>query len=67
MNTEQTGKNIFTSVIKGSKKYYPQAVMEECKYEIKKTKMENLTKCELESSSSDNETGSDSDNESENE
>ena len=30
------------SVIKASKKYYPQTFMEECKYEAKKTKMENL-------------------------
>ena len=29
------------SVIKASKKYYPQKLLEECKYEIKKTKMEN--------------------------
>ena len=43
------------SVIKASKKYYPQTFMEECKYEAKKTKMENLTNDELESSSSDDE------------
>ena len=30
------------SVIKVSKKYYPQTLLEECKYEIKKNKMENL-------------------------
>ena len=28
------------SVIKSKKKYYPQTLIEECKYEIKKTKME---------------------------
>ena len=43
--------------------YYPQT-LEECKYEIKKTKMENLINDELESRSYDNETNSDSDNES---
>ena len=32
------------SVIKASKKYYPQTLLEECKYEAKKTKMENLIK-----------------------
>ena len=51
------------SVIRVSKKYYPQALLEECKYEIKKTKMENLTNDNLESSSSNNETDSESDNE----
>ena len=30
------------SVIRESKKYYPQILLDECKYEIKKTKMENL-------------------------
>ena len=43
--------------------YYPQT-LQECKYEIKETKMENLINDELESRSSDNETNSDSDNES---
>ena len=33
--------------------YYPQALWEECKYEIKKTKMENLINDNLEKSSSD--------------
>ena len=36
------------SVIKASKKYYPQKLLEECKYEIKKTKMENLINDKLE-------------------
>ena len=39
------------SVVKVKKKYYPQTLLEECKYEIKKTKMENLTNDELEASS----------------
>ena len=30
------------SVIRTHKKYYPQALLEECKYEIKKKNMENL-------------------------
>ena len=30
------------SVIKAKKKYYPQTVLEECKYEQEKIKMENL-------------------------
>ena len=30
------------SVIRVSKKYYPQTLLEECKYETKKNKMENL-------------------------
>ena len=46
--------------------YYPQKLLEECKYEAKKTKMESLINDDLESSSSDNETESDPDNESDN-
>ena len=30
------------SVIRVSKKYYPQTLLEQCKYEAKKTKIENL-------------------------
>ena len=55
------------SVFKVKKSYYPQTLLEECKYEIKKTKMENFINDELEASLSDNETESDSDNESDNE
>ena len=57
------------SVDKVKKKYYSQTLLEECKYEIKKTKMENLISNELEPSSSDDETDSEteSDNESNNE
>ena len=50
------------SVIRVNKKYYPQTLLEECKYEIKKSKMENLIHDDLDLSSSDNETDSDSDN-----
>ena len=41
-------------VIKVNKKYYPQTLLEECKYETKKNKMENLFNGDLEPSSSDN-------------
>ena len=30
------------SVVKVNEKHYPQILLEECKYDIKKTKMENL-------------------------
>ena len=51
------------SVIKVKKKYYPQTFLEECKYEPKKIKMENLTD-DLEKSESD-ESGNDSNDETE--
>ena len=41
------------SVVKTEKKYYPQTLFEECKYEPKKIKRENLTDNDLEKSSSD--------------
>ena len=41
------------SVIKAKKKYYPQTLLEECKYEQEKIKMENLIDNDLEKSSSD--------------
>ena len=41
------------SVVKAKKKYYPQTLMEECKYEPKKLKMENVNDHDLEKSSSD--------------
>ena len=49
------------SVIRANTNYHPQTVLEECKYEIKKTKMENLINDKLDPSSSD-----ESDNESDN-
>ena len=52
------------SVIRANKKYYPQTHLEECKYEIKKNKMENFIN-DLEQSSYD-ESDSESDNVSEN-
>ena len=40
------------SVIKSKNKYYPQTVLEECKYEQRRIKMENLTDDDLEKSES---------------
>ena len=55
------------SVIKANKKYYPQALLEECKYIQEKTKIENCINEDLEDSESDDssndETESDNDNE----
>ena len=51
------------SVIKTKKKYYPEALLEECRYEPKKMKIENLIDDDVEKSSSD-ESGSESDNDS---
>ena len=52
---------ILDSVIKAKKKNYPQTLLEECKYEPKKIKMENLIDNDLEKSLSD-ESSSESDN-----
>ena len=41
-------------VVKAKKKYYPQTLLEECKYEQKKIKTENLNDDDLEKSLSDN-------------
>ena len=49
-------------VIRVNKKYYPQTLLEECKYVIRKNKMENLINDDFDLSSSD-----ESDNESDNE
>ena len=40
-------------VIRMNKKYYPQTLLEECKYVIRKNKMENLINDDLDLSSSD--------------
>ena len=77
MNTNFQGKKIpkenssykclllitLDSVIRVNKKYYPQTLLEECKYEIKETKMENLINYDLDTSSPDDEIDSESDNE----
>ena len=50
------------SVVKAKKKHYPQTLLEEYKYELKKIKMENLIDDDLGKSSSDesdNEAGND--------
>ena len=53
------------SVIKSKKKYYPQTLLEECKYEQGKIKMKNLIDDDLEKSLSD-ESDSESDNDKDN-
>ena len=59
------------SVIKANKKYYPQTLLEECKYIQEKIKIENYIKEDLENSESDsysnNEKESDSDSNNETE
>ena len=58
------------SAIRVNKEYYPQTLLDECKYVIKKKKMENLINDVLDLSSSDesdNETGNKTDNESDSE
>ena len=58
------------SVIKANKKYYPQTLLEECKYIQEKIKIENYIDEDLENSESDsdfnNETESDNDNDDDN-
>ena len=49
------------SVIKVKKKYYPETLLEGCKYEPKKIKMESVIDDDLEKSWSD-ESGGESDN-----
>ena len=34
-------------IIRANKKYYPETFLEECKYEIKKNKMENFINDDL--------------------
>ena len=55
------------SVTKVNKKYYTQLLLEESKYEIENTKMENLINDDLEQISHDDETENESDHESNNE
>ena len=43
------------SIIKINKKYYPQILLDECKYEVKNKKVENLINGDLELTSSDSE------------
>ena len=51
---------ILDSVIRVSEKYYPQTLLEQCKCEIKITKMENLINDGLYLISSDDETDNES-------
>ena len=53
------------SVIKAKKKYCPQTLVEECKYEQKNIKIENLIDDDLEESLSDSEADNDYNNETE--
>ena len=53
------------SVLRVSKKYYPEVLLEDSEYEIKNTKMENLINDVLDLSLYDNETDNESDNETE--
>ena len=53
---------MLNSVIRVNKKYYPQTLLEESKYVVRKNKMENLINDDLDLSSSD-----ESDNETDNE
>ena len=55
------------SVIRMNKQHYPQTLLEEFKYEIKRTKMENITDDDLDSSSSDNDFDDEADNDESNE
>ena len=54
------------SVIIVNKNYYPKTLLEECKYAIRKNKMENLINNDLDLCSSDNESDNESDNKSNN-
>ena len=49
------------SVIKVNKNYYPRTLLEECKYEIKNNKMENLINDDQDLSSSGKEFDNESD------
>ena len=53
--------------IRVNEKYYPQTLLEECKYVIRKNKMDNLNNNDLDLSSSDNETDNESDSDTDNE
>ena len=48
-------------IVKIKRKHHPQTLLEDCKYEIKMTKMESFINGKLEPSPSDDESDSDSD------
>ena len=54
---------IMLDSVRVRKTYYPQTLLKECNYEIKRTKMENLNNDDLDWRSSDDETDNESDNE----
>ena len=56
---------ILDSVVKTKKTYHPQTLLEECKYEPKKIKMENLIDDDLEKSSFDDANNQDDNDETE--
>ena len=56
---------MINSIIRASKKYYLQTLLEECKYTQEKIKIENYINEDLEDSDSDCESDSDSNNETE--
>ena len=56
---------MINSVIKANKKYYPQTLLEECKYTQENIKIENYINEDLEDSHSDSDSDSDSNNETE--
>ena len=56
---------VIDSVIEANKKYYPQTLLEECKYTQEKIKIENYINKDLEDSESDSDYDSVSDNETE--
>ena len=61
---------ILDSFIRANKNFYPQTLLEECKYVIRKNKMENLINNDLNlrsSDESDNESDDENDNENDNE
>ena len=61
--SKSLSKIVLDSVVKVKNKHYPQTLLEECKYEPKMIKMENLTDDDFEKSSSD-ESDSETDNDS---
>ena len=58
---------MINSVIKANKKYYPQTLLEECKYTQQKIKIENYIKDDLEDSESDSDTNNDTESDINNE
>ena len=48
---------ILDSIIRVNKKYYPQTLLEECKYVIRKNKMKNRTNDDLDLTLSDESEG----------